>query len=374
MNDFRMGGKLASACACVAILFSGAGYAADLGEPGSLKDAPQVAGGMPHCSNSNATLPAGVSAAAMVCQGQFMAMYMPRYMNMEGNYIGTDKISTATILSTPNISGGGPKYLRFVPNSMDAQMHMLGVTYGVTDAINIMVMGSYVDKDMPMTTYNMMGTKALGTQTYSTDGFGDVSVMGMVRLYEDGINHIHLNFGLSLPTGSTTEQMNMLSPMGSYMAMRANYGMQLGTGTYDFLPGVTYTGAKDLWSWGTLYRGRFALDSNQGYHWGDINQLTGWLGYTFFPGITATTRIAGTVQGKIDGKDPEIFGGMQGAYPGWYGGERVDLFGGIEIAGHQFGLGHAKLAIEAGFPLYQDLNGPQIGENWQLNAALGIMF
>ncbi len=375
MNTSRKSGRLtkASAYACVAIFFSGAAYAADLSEPGSLKDASEVAGGMTHCG-SFATLPAGVSGAAMVCQGQFMAMYMPMYMDMQGNYIGTDKVSTATLLKTPNISGGGPKYLRFVPESMDAEMNMLGVTYGVTDAINIMVMGNYVNKDMPMTTYNMMGNKAVGTQTYSTDGFGDVSVVGLFRVYEDGVNHVHVNFGLSLPTGSTTEQMNMLSPMGTYMQMRANYGMQLGTGTTDFLPGVTYTGRRDLWSWGALYRGRFALDSDQGYHWGDINQFTGWAGYTFFPGITATARVAGTVQGSIVGKDPQIFGGMQGAYPGWYGGERVDLFGGIEIAGHQFGLGHTKLAIEAGFPVYQDLNGPQIGENWQLNAALGIMF
>ena len=252
---------------------------------------------------------------------------------------------------------------------------MFGVTYGMTDAVNIMVMGNYVEKDMPMTTYNMMGNESSRhDKLIAPDGFGDVSVVGLFRVYEDGVNHIHLNFGLSLPAGSTTEQMNMLSPMGTYMLMRANYGMQLGTGTYDFMPGVTYIGMKDLWSWGALYRGRFALDSNQGYHWGDINQLTGWLGYTFVPGITATARIAGTVQGRIEGNDPQIFGGMQGAYPGWYGGERVDLFGGIEIAGHQFGLGHTKLAIEAGFPLYQNLNGPQVGENWQLNAALGVLF
>jgi hypothetical protein len=75
--------------------------------------------------------------------------------------------------------------------------------------------------------------------------------------------------------------------------------------------------------------------------------------------ITAMSRIVGTIQSKIDGKDPQIIGGMQGAYTGLYGGERVDLFGGIEIAGRQFGLGHTKLAIEAGFPLYQNLNGPQ---------------
>ncbi len=385
MNTSRMS-RLASACACVAILFSGAGYAADMYAPAGLKNSPDVVDGMRHGDGVHATLPAGVSGAAMVAQGETMLMYMPMYMNMQGNYIGTDKVSANTILSTRNISGGGPNYLRFVPESMDALVNMVGVTYGVTNAINIMVMGSYVEKDMPMTTYSMpmmsngmmgasmMGTKALGTETYSTDGFGDVSVVGLFRVYEDGVNHVHINFGLSLPTGSTTEQMNMLSPMGTTMPMRANYGMQLGTGTVDALPGVTYLGRNGLWSWGALYRGRFALDSDQGYHWGDINQLTGWAGYTFYPGVTATARVAGTVQGKIEGANSQIYGAMQGAYPGWYGGERVDLFGGIEIAGHAFGLGHTKLAIEAGFPLYQDLNGPQIGENWQLNAALGILF
>src|SRR5208337_3096610 len=241
--------------------------------------------------------------------------------------------------------------------------------------------GNYTEKDMSMSTYYkspMQGISPLvGTRTYTTDGLGDVSVTGLFRIYEDGVNHIHVNLGLSLPTGSTTEQMNMLTPMSltpSYMLMRATYGMQLGTGTYDLLPGLTYTADKDLWSWGAAYRGRIALDSDQGYHWGDTHQVTGWLGYTFIPGVTGTARIAGTVQGKIDGKDPQIFGGMQGASPANYGGERVDLFGGIEIAGHEFGLGHTRLAIEAGAPLYQNLNGPQIGENWQLNAVLAVRF
>ncbi len=321
MNTSRMSGRLARACTCVAILWSGVGYAADLNAPGSIKDTPEVAGDMDHGGHVHATISAGVSGAAMVAPGETMVMYMPMVMSMEGNYIGTDKISAATILSTRNISGGGPKYLRMVPQSMDGQMNMFGATYGVTDAINVMVMGNYVEKDMTMTTTSNPGSMVpyphvVGTRTYTTDGFGDVSIMGLFRLYDDGINHVHINLGLGLPTGSTTEQMNMLSPAGTNMLMRATYGMQLGTGTYDFLPGVTYTGLKDLWSWGAVYRGRFALDSDQGYHWGDINQLTGWVGYTFAPGITATTRVAGTIQGKIDGKDPQVFGGMQGAYPG----------------------------------------------------------
>ncbi|MGO9172722.1 MAG: alpha-amylase [Rhodomicrobium sp.] len=382
MNTSRVCGRLGGLAAIGAAIFlSGAGYAADLSAPDGLKDTPGLAGDAPQGGDVHATIPAGVTGAAMVGQGEGMAMYMPMYMNVQGNYIGVNKVSTATILNTLNESGGGPKYLRMVPEDMDGQMHMFGAMYGVTNAINIMVMGNYTEKDMSMSTYYkspMQGISPLvGTRTYTTDGLGDVSVTGLFRIYEDGVNHIHVNLGLSLPTGSTTEQMNMLTPMSltpSYMLMRATYGMQLGTGTYDLLPGLTYTAIKDLWSWGAAYRGRIALDSDQGYHWGDVHQVTGWLGYTFIPGVTATARIAGTVQGKIDGKDPEIFGGMQGANPANYGGETIDLFGGIEIAGHEFGLGNTRLAIEAGAPLYQNLNGPQIGENWQLNAVLAVRF
>ncbi len=388
MNNSRLGrgrGGLASALAIMAaVLMPVAGHAADLSVPDgvSMKDAPDDGhDGMHTGGNDHATLPAGVSGAAMVGQGEFMAMYMPMYMSMQGNYIGTDKVSASTILNImshtpmPGKTGGT---LRMIPDSMDGQMQMLGASYGVTDAINVMVMGSYVEKDMTMTTWSMPTSPpqhVVGTRTYTTDGFSDVSVSGLIRLYQDGVNHVHINLGLSLPAGSTTENMNMLSPSGSYMLMRAAYGMQIGTGTVDFLPGITYTANKDLWSWGAAYRGRIALDDNdQGYHWGDTHQLTGWLGYTFIPGVTATARVAGTVQGKIEGKDPGIYGMMQGADPAYYGGESVDVFGGIEIAGQEFGLGHTRLAIEAGLPVYQNLNGPQVGQDWQLNASLGVRF
>ncbi len=381
-----MRGSLGAAAAIAAImLLPVAGYAADLSGPDSLKDTPDLTGDVSHGGNVHSTIPAGVTGAAMVGQGEGMLMYMPMYMSMDGNYIGTEKISTNTILSlpthTPMPGAMQTMYLRMVPNSMDAQMHMLGAMYGVTDAFNVMIMGGYTDKEMTMTTYsNPMSpnpaTAAIkGTRTYSTDGISDTSVTGLYRLYDDGINHIHLNLGLSLPTANITQQINMLSPGGTYMLMRGTYGMQIGTGTVDFLPGLTYTGNKGLWSWGAAYRGRFALDNNdEGYHWGDSNQLTGWLGYTIVPGVTATARIAGTVQGKIEGQDPNIFGLMQGANPAYYGGETVDVFGGIEIAGQEFGLGSMRLAIEAGAPLYQNLNGPQVGQDWQLNAVLATRF
>ena len=376
MKSFRMRDGIAGAAVLgVSVLCSGVAFAHDHDAmDATIVSDDSAPGGATAHEGIGATLPAGVSGAHMVGQGQFMFMYMPMYMNMQGNYIGSNTVSTKQLLNTPNLTSGGPANLRILPNSMDAEMHMFGLTYGVSDAFNVMVMGSYADKDMDMTTWNMMGKSVVGTRTNSTDGFGDTSIVGLLRLYDDGVNHVHFNFGVSLPTGSTTEEMTMLSPMGTNMLHRAMYGMQLGSGTFDLLPGLTYTGRRDLWSWGAMWRARLPMNEDNGYHWGNMNQLTGWLGYTVIPGVTLTGRMAGTWQDKIQGSDPEIFGGMQGAYPGWYGGERLDLFGGIEVAGHEFGLGHTKFAIEAGAPVWQDLNGPQIGENWQLNASFGIMF
>jgi hypothetical protein len=333
--------------------------------------------------SDHGTTPAGVFGANMVDAGKFMFSYTPMFMHMQGNYIGSSSVSPQTIVTTipsnmtmMGMMGMMHEMYRIVPNTMDAQTHMLHAMYGVTDWFDVMVMGSYVNKSMSMTTFaGATGTTILGESKASTSGFGDTSIVGLWRLYQDQINHVHANLGLSLPSGSTTESITMLSPMNTYMAMRANYGMQLGTGTVDLLPGVTYTGHVDQWSWGTAYRGRLALDNNvEGYHYGYQQELTGWGGYTWIPGFTTTGRVAGDIQDRIHGSDPLITGLMQGTNPLFYGGKSIDLFGGFEIAGAPFGLGATHLAVEAGGPVFQDLNGPQLGHSWQVNVALGVGF
>jgi hypothetical protein len=315
----------------------------------------------------------------MVDAGKFMFSYTPMFMHMEGNYIGSSEVSPQTIVTTvpSNMKMGMMREMyRIVPSSMDVQSHMFHAMYGVTDWLNVMVMGSYVYKTMNMTTFaGATGTTILGTSRASTSGFGDTSVSALWRLYQDQMHHLHLNLGLSLPSGSTTETVTMLSPMNTFMTMRANYGMQLGTGTVDFLPGVTYTGHLDQWSWGAAYRGRLALDNNvEGYHYGFQQVLTGWGGYTWMPGITTTARVAGSTADRIHGADPLITGLMQGTNPYFYGGKSIELFGGLEIAGAPFGLGATNLAIEGGGPVFQELNGPQLGRAWQINVALRAGF
>jgi hypothetical protein len=331
-------------------------------------------------NESHAAIPAGVFGAHMVDGGAFGLMYTPMIMGMAHNYIGSTQVSQQYIATQiPYVPTPGammkPPTLRIVPASMTADMNMFHIMYGITDSFNLMIMGNYMVKSMTMTSFTgMKGSTELGNSSSSTQGWGDTSFLGLVRVYQDEINHVHLNLGFSAPTGSVTESATMLNPMNQWMTMRAMYAMQPGTGTYDALYGITYTGKLGAWSWGFVYRGRAAFSNNdQGYRWGPSNEMTGWAAYEALPGLSLTARAAGTVWGSIHGSDPEINGPMQGANPNYYGGQRVEMFGGLEYKTAALGT-PVRVALEAGAPIYQNLNGPQMGKAWQVNLAAGVRF
>ncbi|ARN81464.1 hypothetical protein [Methylocystis bryophila] len=340
-----------------------------------------------------AHIPAGVTGAYMVPAGEGMANFTPSFMHMSGNYIGSSQVSPAQIASSVfsgqwmkmTMSMGGmmppktmikPVMLRIIPSSMDMQMYMLNTMYGLTDKLNLMFMASYAEKSMTMTTFaGMSGVAVLGQSSGTTYGFNDAMIGGAYRIYQDTINHLQFNLMLALPIGTQDRTVQMLSPMGAYMTMRAPYAMQIGTGTVDLVPTVAYSGIFGAWSWGALYRGRFPLDYNsEGYQFGAANELTAWGGYSFFKGVTATARIAASTQDHVHGADALITGLSPPANPLYYGGKHLDMFGGLEIAGHPWGFGHTVLGVEAGGPLYQEVNGPQLGRGWQLSLTGRVMF
>ncbi len=161
--------------------------------------------------------------------------------------------------------------------------------------------------------------------------------------------------------------------MPMYMTSRASYGMQFGTGTYDMLPGLTLTSHTNNWTWGAAWHSRIPFGNNSaGYRYGNLNELTGWSGYTVSPEVTVIARITESIQGRIRGSDPMISGLMEGTNPNFYGGKRTDILGGVEIAGAPFGYKNKRLSLEVGKTVSQNLNGPQLGRTWTFNAALGI--
>lgn len=375
----RLSGAIAAVSLSLAATITAAGHASAQGTStqGAMGHGGDGETSMPMMSAGHGAVPAGVMGAHMVPAGKAMVGYSTMFMHMEGNRVGTDKVSPEEIATMPNrFSPPHAATYRVVPTSMDMRMHMFGVMLGLTNDFNVMLMGSHVRKEMDMTVFRgMMGTNVLGTTYGATEGLGDGSITGLLRLYDAGPHHVHLNLGLSLPIGSTTETVTMLSPMNRMMTMRASYGMQLGSGTVDALPGITYTGKDGAWSWGLTYRGRIPLEKgDEGWKFGDLHEVNGWLGYTVVKGITLTGRASGSTQGRIKGIDPKIQGAMPALDPDNYGGERVELFGGIEFKGESFGMGHTRLVLEAGAPVYEDLNGPQGSRDWMATLALRARF
>lgn len=323
--------------------------------------------------------PAGVSGAELMTAGKWMLSYNYMRMEMDGNLDGTNSISPQEIVTTvPNLffgSPGQPPTLRVVPTEMSTEMHMFGVMYAPTDKITIMGMIPFLEKSMRHVTFQgPAGTTELGTFTTRSSGIGDVKVTGLYNIYEAGTNRVHLNLGLSIPTGSIDENDDVLAPTGTRPTLRLPYPMQLGSGTYDLMPGITYKGRNSDIGWGAQYSATIRTDENdEGYTLGDIHQLTGWTSYSWTPGTSTSLRLTARSVDKIDGIDSKIVAPVQTANPDFQGGDRVDLGIGINFSGQDAGWKGLRLGAELGVPLRQDLNGPQMEADWNLTVALKYM-
>jgi hypothetical protein len=343
-----------------------------------------VSGGHGGPIRADGHAPIGVMGDHPHKKGHWMLSYRYMYMDMRGNRIGANGATPQTIVtSVPNRfaslnppSPGQPPQpptLRVVPLWMTMQMQMLGAMYAPTDDTTLMSMVPYIDKEMRHVTYaGGAGTAIKGYFTTNSEGFGDTRVTALHRLYDDDVDRVHLNLGLSLPTGSVTERGTLLTPapnppFNDRPNARLPYAMQLGTGTYDLLAGLTYRGRSNDLSWGAQFRSEIRLgDNDEGYAWGDLYGLTGWLAYEWKDWLSTSVRLDGWTQEDISRIDPAIVGSLQTANPDFYGGQQLFAYLGANIVGETGIFRGHRLAFEVGVPLYRDLNGPQLETDWNL--------
>ncbi len=333
----------------------------------------------PHSASGHA--PIGVMGDHMHKKGEWMLGYRFMRMDMEGNRDGTDRISAEEIAtSVPNRFFGAPMQpatLRVVPTEMTMDMHMVSVMYAPSDDITLMAMGHYVEKEMDHIVFQGgAGANVLGGFTTETSGIGDTHLMASYRAYEQGGHHLQINMGLSLPTGSIDETDQVLTPMNARPTIRLPYSMQLGTGTYDLLPGVSYSGWNGKWGWGAQYKAQIPLESenDEGYRWDDKHTLTAWGSYEWARWISTSLRLTGVTQGAIRGIDPNIVAPVQTANPDNYGGETLELGAGVNLYGTEGASTDHRFAIEATVPFYRDLKGPQMETDFTVTAGWQYAF
>lgn len=322
--------------------------------------------------------PIGVMADHTHAAGEVMLSYRYSAMTMSGNQIGTDDVDPDFIATTvPNrFAGrpGQPPTLRVVPVDMTMQMHMLGAMYAPTDVLTLMAMVPYVRKHMEHITYQGgMGTNRLGRFTTVAEGLGDVSLTAMASIVKIEHRRLHTSFGLVAPTGAVDDTDDVLAPNGMRPTLRLPYPMQVGSGSWAAKPGVTYAGHDGPWSWGLQYAGTVYLEDNdEGWSRGDVHQITGWGARLIAPSVSASLRLTAETEDDIAGIDPAIVAPVQTADPANQGGERVAVLSGVNWQPR--GATNHRLALEVGYTVWQDLNGPQLERDARFVVGYQVAF
>jgi len=304
----------------------------------------------------------------MHAEGEWMLSYRYMKMHMDGNRDGTSKRSQSDVLGDFPVT----------PNDMDMEMHMLGLMYAPRDFVTFMFMVPFVKKSMDHTT--RMGADF----TTKSTGLGDISATALIHLWKNEMHRVHLNAGLSFPTGSISAKDETPASGGDNVVIP--YPMQIGSGTLDLLPGLTYNGMKDDYSWGGQVRSTVRLGKNkEDYRKGNNYLLTGWGAYRVNKWMSGGLRMQYSQWFNYKSKDDRIPGLMMPmmfapedtvptADPDRRAGKRLDLGPSINLLVPDGPLAGVRLAVEALFPLVRDLDGPQLETDWTLIAGLQYAF
>ncbi len=341
-----------------------------------------------HDHDHGAPIPAGVMFGHMLDKpGKFMVGY--RYMRdtQAGSILqGTHAVADSSIVNQGCSSAPIDKCF-IVPKEMNMNMHMLDLMYAPTDWLNLMLMPQFVDMNMSMRQiakpldYHLdpNGNKLSHITHHidaghSTGGVGDTGMYALFKLWNTSNNHVHLTVGTTAPTGSID---NMLRRNHQVDGGFNDYGMQLGSGTWDFKSNLTYTGHWEDWSWGAQVGGTQRLQerNSSGYALGDVFQSTAWGSYNLFSWLSSSVRGVYTEQGKIKNHYNglvQALGPMD--YPRNYGGRYWDVGFGLNAFVPSGNLVGNNLSVEWLEPVSTDVNGYQLNRDGALSATWSYMF
>ena len=70
----------------------------------------------------------------------------------------------------------------------------------------------------------------------------------------------------------------------------------------------------------------------------------------------------------------ELSGPGLGSNPANVGGERVNVFAGLDLHGAVANLGNGRLAMEFGLPVYENANVIHLAHDWTLQMLIALRF
>lgn len=313
-------------------------------------------------------------------EGEWMFSYRYGYMNMDGMREGTSGRSSADVFSAN---------YTVTPAEMDMRMHMFGLMYAPSDRLTLMLMTSQKELSMKHEIFPMAAPLIAlngGEQTFETEasGWGDSKLTGLFQLWKSDSSRLHAGFGLSLPSGSIEEQDVTPGPGGRINRLLPA-SMQLGSGTVDIIPSLTYFSQADRFSYGAQVSGEIRLGRNdRGYSLGDKLMSNVWMGYLVNDLLSTSLQVRYSRLGSLDGDQEGIalnppFAPSRRTIPTAfaenYGREQLEVGLGCNLVlpvNKKFGT--HRIALEVLLPVWQDVNGLQLENDYGLLLGYQLSF
>jgi len=254
-------------------------------------------------SERQADAPAGVHFNRMLGRAHgFRMTYRFDYSGWSGSMLHGSK----TAGDDEIVANGCPNGIcTMTPQHAYTHTYTVDLLYAPADWMTLDITPQFLDTHMALRDLEGAPLPASGifhpggplpSHSRTTGGLGDTLVTALFGLVTTDEHQLQADLGISVPTGSVSKRLNISSDFTSYSS-------QLGSGTWDIHPSLTYTGQMDRWSWGAQISGVKRLQSRNsaGYALGDAVEATGWTGRNILDWLSVSLRGDYISQGSIKG-------------------------------------------------------------------------
>ena len=328
-------------------------------------------------ASSDNYAPLGVMEDSVHRAGKMMFSYRSIEMAMDGLQDGNAIPIEKTL----------DDYL-MVPLRMRMRTHMFGAMFAPHDRITLMAMMSHRTNFIQMKGAHLHSPGGdgpvghhhiIGDPSATIAGLGDIKLAALIPLLNASNADLRLNAGVSIPTGSIIFQRGAYNSSTGVTGL--HYPMQVGSGSFELRPGLTFAATHGAWSYGAQARGVIRLNKNKRDYrlapiigstlwsarrfndslsislrgafenWGNVTTFTSeeeMKSHDRYAALIGTTRsdyIAPTMDPNLqEGRRGSVSAGVNFIFP--------DKPGGI-LAGQRF-------TFEFQMPVYENLDGPQM--------------
>lgn len=287
---------------------------------------------------------------------------------MKGVGFGKDSLTLQSVLNTYYAS----------PTKMTTQGAEVTLMVGVTDWVTLAATGNFVQKKMTQavldvdnpSSYWLGDTKSLGPE--------DVQVSALFKVLDHSSLRLHLNGGVTIPVGTLDFDDRTLDPedpLGQPVEVTLPYQQQLGSGTFDFLPGFTASIQNEKASLGVQWNGTIRFGKND-QKWALGNRYEGAIWAGFRASDWASVAVGGkySTWDNIKGYERavDLFETLAYSSPAFergQAGSRIDIPLAVNFIFPEGPLAGHRLALEFLAPVQQDLEFIQMRHDWTLTVG-----